>query len=538
MSDDRIIPARLKLTDDPQGRQQIVQSLQQVDNALTDVGTNPALLKQAENARTAEAAFKKSSAAASSAAGSGASAGGATTSSKLGLAGAGVGQLASIAGVSGQAGGAISLLGSSIGTMGAAGAAAAVGMVGLGLIMGQLRKASEEADKAFKAQLETQYAMNAAMSLTTLSIEEQIASKEAELVIAERNLATAQEAHALADRSGALGVVDDWRNFVSVMEDAGPPIGAANEALEEAQDKVTKLRGEVEGLTGSLDTAEVAANDAAKALEEQAEAQTDALLEQTDALGKLMKAENDASKRTKEGNQDRLQAIREQQKILQAQIATLKASGLATEGVIAKLEGLEAEMKSLGAEAGVVGKAIAQGTSADKAAANERAKIRAQERADARQAAREAARERAQQRREEEEEKLKDAIDFANKIKDIQYNTAKQQYDIQIQANRDQERLLREFTQQRDQDFYQDFLGLYQRQNDLAFQLNETQISAGQGLSDASREGFMAQQKLRGETPGAQQLLTSGGGGNTTIINTGLDPNAINAILQGNGMLA
>ena len=533
-NDGREIPARIKLIDDPQGAASIVGSIDTVIRALGNLAENDAFLKQAEDAEQLVDAAERANIASGS--GSGGSGGG---RGKFGRASQLVGQ-AAVGAVGGEAGKAIGTLTQSIATLGATGAVVGVGMIALDAIMGGLRKASEEANKAFERQFDSQQLMNAAMSDTTANIESQIEALEAQKVIADRNLASAQAAHSAADRDKLQGALDDARNFTGIGINMGPAIGAATDKLEEMTDAANAINDDIATLTASLDLAEVAANDAAEALEKQAEAQEAAALKQADAAGNLLKASQDAAKRDREGNIDRLKAIKDQKQVIETQINSLKASGVATEAVTAKIDALTGELKSLGDETEVVTRAVRQGTTEDRKAAQERAKERAQERAEEKRARAEARRERKLARMEEEHERIKDAIDFANKVKDIEFKTAEQKYNIALDANRNQERLLRESKQQLNQDFFQDFLGLFTSQNQLAFNLQETQIAAGQNISDADRSGFLDQQRLRANTPGAQQLLGGPGGsgsGATVTINTGLDPNAVGAILQDYGVI-
>jgi hypothetical protein len=439
-------------------------------------------------------------------------------------------QAAGVAGA-GEVGGILGQLGSSIDALGPIGIATTAAAVGLSVGLDKLSKASEEARRAEELLLAARFAENEAEGDTTAAINEQIEAQQQVAELARKNqqdaLDRVSELEAAGEGAGS-GVLD----YIKKLAGSESDLEAAKNAAQEWGDKAADAEAQIKGLTGSLDSTETAAADAAEALEKAAEAQSKAVLDQTDALGKEIKARQEASKRTRAQNRDRLKAIQEQSTILKVQIAALKASGLQTDEVVSKLQSLEKELGNLGKEANIVSKAVQQGTRADQQAAAERKRLRDQENQDRIQAIRDAARERRQQREEERQERLKEQIDFGNKIADIQYDTAKKQYDIQVQANRDQDRLLREHIQSVQQDFYQDFLGLFTQQNALAFRLQETRIGAQQGLSDAATEGYLGQQKLRGES-GYQQLLGGpSGGGNQITINTGANPQDVVSVLQ------
>jgi hypothetical protein len=517
--DPKNIPVKLDFIDDPQGRQQQVASINAVDNALTDLGSNPGMLLQADNAQRAEAAIKKAGTATQRAAGGAktpAGPAGPGVSGQLGVVGAGAGQLASLAGVSGQAGGAIGLLGSSIGAMGAAGAAVAVTMVGLGLVLGKSKKAAEEATRQEELLLRARFKAIDAAGETTEVLEKQIADLEASIAAQTEKVAVAFDEMNRLDLDGYAGGVDDIRRAIGNSESG---FGAAKKAYEDADKSLDEMTADLEGLNVGLDSTATAAADAAEALEKQAQAQEDALLKQVDSLGKLRKVEQAAAERSTEANQDRLKAIQQESKVLREQIAVIEASGISGEQAAAKLSGLKDELSALGSESEVVQKAIKGNTQVQKAEAAKRKEIARLEHNDRVLSMLRGSSKRKEIEDTEQNDRLKAMIDFANKVKDIEFNTAKRKFEISLQANRDQERLLRENKQQMTQDFFQDFLGAYQRQNQLAFSLRETQIAAGQQLTDVGREGFLAQQQLRAQTPGAQPLLGGPPGGNSVTIN-------------------
>lgn len=442
------------------------------------------------------------------------------------------GRAAGIAGA-GEVSGILGQLGSSIGALGPIGAVTTVAAVGLGVAFKELSKESERLRRETELILEARFAEIDATGKTTEEITKQLeAQADAWEKAADKEFAALDKETQLREeqRSGILGGLKDIGDSIGVWSDG---VNEAQEAAEKWGAESDNLKASTEGLTAALDSTETAAADAAEALEKAAEAQEESVLKQVDALGKRIKAEQDAQDRSREGNKDRLKAIRDEEKVLQAQVAALKASGVSGEKAAEKLEALTGQLKMLGDESQITQKAIREGTHVDREAAAERVRITKAENAERMQDMRNAARERAEERKKEEREHLKDQIEFGNKILDIQYDEAKRKYDIQIQADRDQERLMREHIQSETQEYYQDFMGLFTQQNALAFRLKETQIGAQQGMADATLQGYLSQQKLRAQTPGAQQLLGGApGGGNTININTGMDPNAMMAIIQ------
>jgi len=525
--DPKKVPVQFDFIDDPQGKAEVLGSIQQVDQAVKALARNDGALLQAENFMRMEQAAKRAGTATQAASGGGVG----------GLGGKMTRQIGGTVGrqVGGEVGQGISTLTQNLGGLTAAGGLAAVAVIGVGMAMKELDKISEKLRREEELLLEARFAEIDAAGQTTEEIQRQIDEQTEIAEKAREKEAAAQERESIRRKernSDELWLVKGIGDAIGIFEDGA---NEAQEAAEKWGDTAEDAKAQVEGLNDALDSTETAAADAAEALEKAAEAQTDAILDEVDAIGKNTKARQEASKRTRTENRERLKAIADQQAILKAQIAALKASGLATEEVIAKLAGLEKEMKSLGDEAGIVANAVKQGTSADREAAAERKRIREQENRERLQEQREAARERRQARLDEEFERQKEMIDFGNKIKKIEFDAAKSRYDIQINANRDQERLLREAAHAFENDFYQDFLGAFTNQNALAFQLQERQIAAGQSLEDVNRSSYLNQQETRAEA--GYQQLSGPSGGNPVTINTGMDLNAVTQHLQSIGLV-
>ena len=71
-------------------------------------------------------------------------------------------------------------------------------------------------------------------------------------------------------------------------------------------------------------------------------------------------------------------------------------------------------------------------------------------------------------------------------MQDIEYDWRKTQRDIAINANRQQAAMMRKAAFDLNNDFEQDFLGAFQKQNQLAFDLREANIATGQSFQDAA----------------------------------------------------
>jgi len=403
----------------------------------------------------------------------------------------------------GEAGQAMSMFGMSIAQAGAAGGVAAAVMIGLKLALNEVNKAAEEARRITELQTTAIMAEINAKGQTTEEIKKQIAAQEeiyrnaAEAVqrIKDESLADAE-----ATRTGITGALKDAGDFLGLYADG---INDANKDIEEQTTLMEDAEGRLIGMNEALGSTETAAADAAEALKEFNEQMAEDLLDAASDASEAIKDQTDAMERTKEANAERLKAIAAEQKALQAELKILQSSGITNEKVAAKIKGLQEALSDLGVEAGTISKVMKTQSAAteevDRAVAHFVgsvkngiplffANIAAQKKAQA--------------------EQKKNAVEFANKIADIEYKAAVDREKIAIDANRDQARLLREAKQVFNQDFYQDFLGEFQRRSELAFNLRETQINTGQAFEDVNRGSFQEQQKLRGEM-GAQPLINN-----------------------------
>jgi hypothetical protein len=121
------------------------------------------------------------------------------------------------------------------------------------------------------------------------------------------------------------------------------------------------------------------------------------------------------------------------------------------------------------------------------------------------------------------DERLKNTIDWLNELKDIEFEWQKERQAIAIDANRTQQQLLRKAAFELSQDFEQDFLGAFQKANQLAFDISETNIAAGQAFEDADiAAGLAFQQSTSNFNQTNNNQTVNIPGANTTLVNNTL----------------
>ena len=417
----------------------------------------------------------------------------------LGSAGGLIGSASGSAGI-GQAGQAMGMLASNISTLGPAGVLATGAAIGLSLAMKEVNKASEEARREMELVLDARFAEIDAAGKTTEEIKKQIEEQTRIATDAREKQSAALQEMVMdkADRDG----LQDIGDALGIWSDG---VQEANEAAEEQQKKAEDANAAIEGLNEALGSTETAAADAKKAMEDLAEQMAEDLMDSADDAGEAVRELTSAQERSRESNADRLKQIASEQKALQASLKVLQSQEDSTGKAAKQIEVLNAKLSDLGREAGTVSQVMGQQASAQSAVAKSTWEVGRSMTFSL------------DMRSKEQKEKLKeyhDAIrksttEAYNKMVDIDFDAAKQREKIAIDSNREQERLIRESKQQFDQDFYQDFLGEFRSRQQLAFNLNETQIGAGQSFADVGRESFNAQQQARAQTPGAQQLMNN-----------------------------
>jgi len=520
MSLDRDVNINLHVNEDPQLQQKLNRTTGALNAELTKVGKNTALENLAGDAdRLAKSTERASQSAqklaqnvgrAQTPGGAPVSAtvpapagGGAGASQAAGAIGAGVGLAGSLGGSAGlgQAGSALGLLGSNLSALGPAGVIAAGAAVGLGLAMKELSKASESARKEMEAYLQSAFAEIDARGQTTDAIQKQIEEQTKAAENAREKSALAQEAYDEAFNRFRAGSEDNFRaigDFLGIWSDQ---VNVAKEALDEENAKAQEAQATLEGLTAALDSTETAAADTKKAMEELAQQMTDDLLDSASDAGDAVRQLAAAQERSRDANVERLKQIAVEQKATETELQQLRESGNTSADVTKRIEALNSKLNDLGQEADIV-----SGVMSKQASAQREVAASAQKTTQAAQSVGMRLFAVSKQQKDTLDEQLKAMIEFGNKIADIEYDAAKQREKIAIDANREQERLIRESKQQFDQDFYQDFLGEFQRRQQLAFNLRETQIGAQQSFADVGRESFNTQQQLRAQTPGAQPM--------------------------------
>ncbi len=378
--------------------------------------------------------------------------------------------------------------------------AGGVAAVGVGAAMDQLRSSGEEAAK----ELERQFALEADLidlkKLTSEELGELHAARLEEIEDLEAlSESTAKTAQDVLDAEPALpkaaksfedfaGNIDDSAKFLAfgildTIGILGQEGDEAQEHLDGLTDSLKDAEGELENVDEALRSSAVAANDAAAAMDLLIEQMEADLVDAASDAGEAIREETAALLRTKEANIDRIAAIEAETRAIEAEIEVLKPRAKLSQDVTDKIANLTEKLSDLGRESETVAVIMStQVSEAFKKAAEEARKA-------AEDAAKEAERERekaAKELKKKREDELKDIIDFGNKRAEIEFDAQVDRQQIAIDANREQARLIRESKQQFNQDFFQDFLGEFQRKQELAFSLSETQIGAGQAFSDVN----------------------------------------------------
>jgi len=551
MSMDRDVNVNLKVNPDPQLQQKLNQTTGQVRAELVKLGQVDALENLAKDADKLAANTNKASEAAKTLAGnvsktqtagavptpgatagagisaSGAAGAGISASGAAGALGAAGGLAGSLGGSAavGQAGSAVGLLGSNIAALGPIGVATTAVTVGLGVAMKALSEASEKAraevtryNELVRDRLELEYQ-------TTDELVKAREARQREVDILKEQIAqaaTVEEPTQFKDFA--------IRDNLYVIGDALGLVGAAGDQaasdLADMEEKLAKAEGELVNVNDALESTEVAANDAAKAMQDLAEQMAQELLDSASDAGEAVRELAAAQDRSRDANQKRLEQIADEQAAAQAELEILQSQATQSEEVARRIDTLNEKLSDLGQEAAIVSDVMSKQSretnevsrSAGRAATETQSvglRIGGM----------------TKKFKDALDEQLKTAIEFANKVDDIEYDAAKQREKIAIDANREQERLIRESKQQFNLDFYQDFLGEFQRRQQLAFNVSETQIGVGQSFADVDRNSFNAQQQLRAQTQGAQQLA------NQNTFNISGDPQSIMQVLQSAGVV-
>jgi hypothetical protein len=542
MSMDRDVNVNLKVTPDPLLAQKIQQTTGAIDAELDKLARNDALRKLANDAADLAKKTGDAKAAAQQLAtglakvgatqqeaqmaggqfarnvtaqpGSGAGVSASRGASALGAAGGLIGSAGGSAGV-GQAANAMSLLGGNIAALGPIGVVTAGAAIGLSVAMKALNEASEKAregiirhNELVRDQLELEY-------MTTDELTKTVEARQREVDMLKEQIAQAATVEEPTElRDAAI------KDNLFVIGDALGLVGAAGDQaatdLSEMEEKLATAEGELVNVNEALGSTEVAANDAAKAMEDLAKQMSKDLLNSADDAGESVRELTAAQNRSRESNNDRLKQIAAEQKALQASLGVLQSQEDSTGEAAKQIEILNAKMADLSREAGTVSQVMSQQASAQREVAKETHRTTT--------AAGFLGRKRSKEEKDEQQKTmddlLKTAIDYHNKIADIEFDAAKSREKIAIDANREQERLIRESKQQFDQDFYQDFLGEFQRRQELAFNLKETQIGAGQSFADVGRDAFNAQQQARAEQQQAISNVFNISGDTQSIMRT------------------
>lgn len=393
-----------------------------------------------------------------------------------------VGAQAVGAGVGGQAGGAISSIAAGAATLGPVGAAAAAATVALSLATSKLTEANERARAEVRRNNELIRDSIALEKLTTAELQSEGDARR-------QNVQDIQDQIDAIEKSSdpLFQVGNDVDNLASNFEAAlfgiGDTLGVVgaegdemDTALQQLKDDLATATGEVDNINTALDSTEVAANDAAAALEELNQQIADDLLEASDDAGAAIRAQTDAMGRNKEANLERLQQIENERKAILAQLEVLKSQGSESEDVARKIEQLTDQLGDLGQESEIVSNVANK----QRDESTKSVKAHSVGLSDMSKALKDA---------KDKRRELIDAIeDNLNTIKDIEFKAAQDREKIAIDANREQEKLLRESKDQFNQDFMQDFLGEFLNRQQLAANLRETQIQAGQSFQDVNRQ--------------------------------------------------
>jgi len=447
------------------------------------------------------------------------------------------GRLGSVAGFAGQAAGAaglggigsqLGLLGSSLGALGPVGVAATAASVGLGVALTSLRKSEEEAAKAIERTLALNEDRVALDRQTSEELEKLRETRQASIEDLQKLVKAAEELAATAEAGEPRieGAASNWGEFVNNLQtnlfEIGDAVGlvgseadTAQAGLADLRDQLATAEGELANVEGALRSDEVAANDAAAALEDLARQMDEDLLDAASDAGEAIRFETQALSRSKEANEARLDAIDREKEAIEAELAVLKARGSTSEKVTQQIETLNEKLSDLGTEAQTVADiADTQVSEAFKKAGEEAQRAAETTRKEARRTAENAKKERERAREQAEkdrlkglEDELKTLIDFANKRAEIEFDAQVERQQIAIDANREQKRMVREATQETNQDFEQDFLAAFQRQQELAFQLSERQIAGREAFQDVST-GVQNQLLQLGAQQEAQAVTT------------------------------
>jgi hypothetical protein len=386
-------------------------------------------------------------------------------------------------GLGGEAGGAISSIAAGAATLGPVGAAAAAATVGLSLAMGVLTKRQEEAAKAITLHNDLVEDRIDLEKLTSAELEKLNDQRQQEIDDLRQRIS---EAAGVDEAELTSGGLDNFaENLEATLFNIGDTLGVvgaegdrADEELQQMVDDLARAEGELANVNDVLGSTEVAANDAAAALEELNRQMADELLDAAGDAGEAVRNETAALGRSRDANIKRLEAIEQERRAIQAELDVLNAQGSESEEVRKKIEALTNQLGDLGAESEIVTQ-IANQQSAAAKRANKATKgftittsgfAKAVDRA-----------------KDKQNEMIKEVENFWNDMLDLEFKAAQDREKIAIDANRAQAELLRKSKQDFDQDFFQDFLGEFTNRTQLAFDLQETQIQAGQSFQDVNR---------------------------------------------------
>lgn len=222
-------------------------------------------------------------------------------------------------------------------------------------------KNNQAANEAAKKDLESTFAaVNdvhkfADSGATSTDAQARIAQDQRNLATAQKDQAIAQKAYSdayqatVAENGG--GIVGDARARALLAQGVFSPF---TDQIALTSTNAATAAKDLEVVNGALASGVFAANDAKVAEEELAKSRSDNALTAADTAGRELAAEQKALENSEEGNKKRLESIDNERAVIDRQIQVLRASGVTSDEVTAKIASLNTQLGSLGKESSFI----------------------------------------------------------------------------------------------------------------------------------------------------------------------------------------